>query len=325
MRKPDIAMYWASSCGGCEVALLNLHGGLLEFADTWNFVYCPCLLDTKSSAIKALPDNSLDVTLFNGAIRNDENLEMAHELRRASRILVAFGSCAHEGCVPGLSNLHTVEEHFVDIYLDPRFTDNPAQITPKPCSQTPFGDLHLPRFHERVTTLADHVPVDFIIPGCPPEPHRISELLVMLANRPEPAGAAMVTGGGTSTVCAECPRSRSGAKTERLRRIHEYEPDRKQCLLEQGVVCLGVATRDGCGALCPGVNMPCSGCYGVPEGVADQGGAMVSALAAVLACGDIAPQDQVAGLESALAGLPDPAGRLYAYSLAASLLKGKRP
>ena len=324
--KPTIAIYWAASCGGCEVALLNLHQHLLDLAERCNIVFWPCLLDVKTSAIKALPDNAIDITLFNGAICNSENAAMARLLRRVSRTLVAFGSCAHEGCVPGLSNLHPHEDYFRDIYLDPRFNDNPAGLLPAPTTVTQWGNLRLPGLHQRVTTLADHVPVDMILPGCPPEGERILELLTLLLEGPGIPSKQLVVG-GSSTVCAECPRTRDGRKVARLQRIHQLIPHESHCLLEQGIVCRGVATREGCGALCPQVNMPCSGCYGAPEGMTDQGAAMVGALAGVMAADPDATADTgefVAQMELLLDAVPDYAGQFYTYSLAASLLKGKR-
>ena len=62
-------------------------------------------MDAKYNDVEAMDDGSIDVCLFNGGIRNDENAEIAHLLRRKSKVLVAFGSCASEGCIPGLANL----------------------------------------------------------------------------------------------------------------------------------------------------------------------------------------------------------------------------
>ena len=87
-------------------------------------------------------------------------------------------------------------------------------------------------------------------------------------------------------MCAECGREKHNKRIARFHRTYETVPDPRLCLLEQGLVCMGIATRDGCGALCPQVNMPCTGCYGPPEGVADQGAKMISALGSVLDLGD---------------------------------------
>ena len=89
---------------------------------------------------------------------------------------------------------------------------------------------------------------------------------------------------------------------------------------------MGIATRDGCGALCPQVNMPCTGCYGPPEGVLDQGAKMVSALGSVLDIGELKDlsDDQIAAkIDEAIEALPDFAGTCYKYSLASSLVGGR--
>lgn len=97
--KPKLALYWASSCGGCEIAVLALHEKILNVAEAFEIVLWPCVMDFKKADIEAMGDGEITVTLFNGAIRNDENEEMAHLLRRKSKVMVAFGSCAMEGCM----------------------------------------------------------------------------------------------------------------------------------------------------------------------------------------------------------------------------------
>ena len=325
-QKPKLAMYWASSCGGCEIALVNLNEKLLEVDAHFDFMFCPCLLDTKISDIEALPDGSLAITLFNGAIRTSENEEMAHLLRRKSKLLIAFGSCSSKGGIPALSNLSSKSDHFGTIYLDNVSLDNPQGILPQTRTTAPEGELELPEFYERVRHLAEIVEVDYFIPGCPPEPRQIwnvVEALVQGAQLP-PKGSTL--GGGMSTVCNECAHRKENKTIKKFYRTYEIVPDRERCLLEQGIVCMGIATRDGCGALCPQVNMPCTGCYGPPEGVLDQGAKMVSALGSVLDIGsskDLSDQQISGRIDAAIEGLPDFAGTCYKYSLAASLLGGK--
>jgi F420-non-reducing hydrogenase small subunit len=324
--KPKLAMYWASSCGGCEIALVNLHDKILQVDQHFDFVFCPCLLDTKYEEIEAMPDGSLAVTLFNGAIRTDENAEMARLLRRKSKVLVAFGSCAMEGCIPALSNLHTRDEHFEDIYLKNSTVENPDGLTPTPSFMAPEGELQLPTFHDSVRTLTQVVEVEYSIPGCPPEPHRIWEVVeALISGQPLPPPGT-VLGGGQTTVCDACTREKREKKIQRFYRNYEIIPDPDTCLLEQGLLCMGVTTRDGCGALCPQVNMPCTGCYGPPEGVRDQGAKMTAALGSVLDVGDykgLSEAELDRRIEEALATLPDPAGSMYRYSLAGSLLGGR--
>src|SRR5512136_2336579 len=114
--KPKFAMYWAASCGGCEIAVLNIGEKILEVDANFEVVFWPVAMDAKYKDVEAMPDGSILLTLFNGGIRNAENEEIAHLLRRKSQILVAFGSCACEGCIPGLANLSSQEQIFKSAY-----------------------------------------------------------------------------------------------------------------------------------------------------------------------------------------------------------------
>ena len=324
--KPKLSMYWASSCGGCEIALTNIHEKILDVDAAFDFIFCPCLLDTKKADIERLPENDIALTLFNGAIRTDENEEMAHILREKSQILVSFGSCSYEGCIPALSNFSSREDHFRTIYLDNPTIDNPTGIIPQPSNTVAEGEIIIPEFHERVKTLSQVVDVDYSIPGCPPEPHQIWAVVEKIVNNEELPPKGSVIGAGISTVCDECKRTKSDKKIDKLYRTYEIIPDTDACLLEQGIICMGIATRDGCGGLCPQVNMPCTGCYGPPEGVQDQGARMVSALGSVINIEDkkdAADQEITARINSVLDSVPDYGGTFYKYSLADSILKGK--
>lgn len=323
--KPKLAMYWASSCGGCEIALVNIHEHLLDVEAAFDFVFCPCLLDGKKKDVEAMPDQGIDITFFNGAIRTEENEEMAHLLRKKSRVLISFGSCASRGCIPGLSNLSSKAAHMKTIYLNSPSTSNPERMIPGTSTDIPEGTLHLPAFYERVKTLDRVTDVDFYIPGCPPESHQIWKVIetVLGGGALPPKGSTL--GGGISSVCDECGRTKSDKKVDRFVRTYEVIPDRSLCLLEQGVLCMGVATRDGCGALCPEVNMPCIGCYGPPQAVSDQGAKMVAALGSILDIGDLQgiPEAEIGNrIDAALEALPDPAGTFYKCSLPGSILGG---
>ncbi len=326
--RPKLALYWAASCGGCEIAVVNLQERFLDLDAHFELVFCPCLLDAKKKDVEALPDRGIAITLFNGGIRTEENEEMARLLRTKSEVLIAFGSCATEGCIPGLANLGTREEIFRSAYLDGPTTVNPDGVVPRPETAVPEGRLRLPALLEKLLTLRDVVEVDYFIPGCPPEPARIWDVLdAVIRGEPLPPAGSTVGGGGQA-VCRECPRSKDpDKKISRFSRTWQIVPDTVRCLLDQGIICMGIATRDGCGALCPRVNMPCTGCYGTPEGVLDQGAKMIAALGSIVDVGLIKglPDAEVSGRMTELfEALPDPAGTFYKYSLPASLLKGGR-
>ena len=320
--KPKFAMYWAAACGGCEIAVLNIYRKILDVDANFDVVFWPVAMDSKYRDVEAMPDGAITLTLFDGGIRNSENEEMARLLRRKSKILVAFGSCACEGCIPGLANLSAAESIFDAAYAGVS-TDNPDRIRPQPNWNAPEGELHIPEFFSVLRALDQVVPVDYFMPGCPPESHQIAAVidLVIKALHGEallpPAGSMI--GVGTSTVCDECPRARNVKSIKQFVRVQDMDHiDPDLCLLEQGIPCNGTATCSGCGALCPKAGAQCIGCYGPAEGVIDYGARLISAFASVIDSRDPAE------IERILDGIPDPVGQVYRFSLAKSLLRAAR-
>jgi F420-non-reducing hydrogenase small subunit len=329
--KPKFAMYWAAACGGCEISTLNIGDKLLDVDAAFDIVFWPCATDFKVKDVQKYADGYIDLCLFNGAIRNSEDEEMAHLLRKKSKVLVAFGSCASEGCIPGLANLTTAEAIFRAAYQDSPSTDiSQGVVLPQPVTKVPEGEIHIPVFYNRVKSLDQVVPVEYIMPGCPPEAKQIAAVIdavISGAELPAPGGA--IIGAGKVAVCAECPRQKNVKHIERFYRPHEITPDPDICLLEQGMVCMGIATRSGCGALCPQANMRCEGCYGPLDEVTDQGANMVSAIASVIKEGS----GPLAGIDEAelqhkigkvMDTLVDPAGTFYRFNMAHSLLMRAR-
>jgi F420-non-reducing hydrogenase small subunit len=321
-------MYWASSCGGCEISVLNIGEHILTVDQVFDLAFFPCIADFKVKDVEGYPDGFIDLCLFNGAIRNSENEEMAHLLRRKSKVLVAFGSCAYEGCIPALSNLTSKEATLRTVFLDNPSLDNPNGVLPQPVTQVKEGELTIPHFYHTVKSLDQVVDVDYYIPGCPPEPHQIWAVLQVVVaalteGAPLPAKGSVV-GAGDVAVCEECPLEKHEKTIARFYRPYQKKPEPGLCLLEQGLMCLGPATRSGCGALCPQVGMGCRGCYGPLAGVEDQGARMMTAVASVI---DVSgkPGDDEHELErkvqQAIATIADPAGTFYRFSMAHSLLR----
>jgi F420-non-reducing hydrogenase small subunit len=320
--KPKFAMYWAASCGGCEIAVLNIHEKILDVDANFEVAFWPVAMDAKYKDVEAMEDGSILLTLFNGGIRNDENEHIARLLRRKSKILVAFGSCACEGCIPGLANLGHIGE-IVHTAFNTITTDNPHEIYPRTSYDVPEGELTIPKLAPILLPLDQAVDVDYYMPGCPPESHQIAAVidLVIKALKGEaelpPKGA--VIGVGDSTVCDECPRARNVKMIREFKRIQDIAPvDPNLCLLEQGIPCNGPATRSGCNARCPQVGAQCIGCYGPAEGVLDYGARLMTAFASVIDARE--PEE----IERILDGIPDPVGQVYRFSLPASLLKANR-
>jgi F420-non-reducing hydrogenase small subunit len=261
-----------------------------------------------------MEDKSIDLCLFNGAIRTSEQEYMARLLRAKSKALIAFGSCAHEGCIPGLANVTNRQEIFQTSYFDTPTTVNPEGIVPQTETEVDEGTLYLPVFYDTVKTLGQTVEVDYYLPGCPPEPERIWDAIVAILEGKLPAPGSVI--GAETTVCDECSLTREEKKITEFKRTWEIIPDTETCLLEQGLVCCGIATRAGCGALCPTVGSPCIGCYGPNEGVVDFGARMITALASVIDSEDPEEIDRIIS-----EGIPDPIGTFYRFSLANSELR----
>ena len=320
--KPKFAMYWAAACGGCEIAVLNIHEKILDVDANFDVVFWPVAMDAKYKDVEAMEDGSILLTLFNGGIRNDENEHMARLLRAKSKLLVAFGSCANEGCIPGLANLRAADS-IVQTAFHTLTTDNPSGIRPVTTFDAAEGKLHIPRLLPALKTLADVVDVDYFMPGCPPESHQVAAVIDLvvqvLQGKADLPPKGSVIGAGNSTVCDECERQRNVKSIQSFGRIWATHTDPSLCLLEQGIACNGPATRSGCNARCPTAGAQCIGCYGPAEGVSDYGARLISAFASVIDAKDPAEIDRI------LDGLPDPTGQFYRFNLAGSLLHAGRP
>ncbi|MHB1035426.1 MAG: NADH-quinone oxidoreductase subunit B family protein [Pirellulales bacterium] len=315
--KPTLALYWAASCGGCEIAVLAVNEKILDIAEAFDIVLWPVAVDAKVRDVEKMPDGGITVCLFNGSIRTSEQEYMARLLRKKSQVLVAFGSCASEGCIPGLANLSNRREVFETVYRDNPSIDNPRNLRPQHATEVPEGTLHLPVFYDTLKTLDQTVKVDYYLPGCPPEAERIWEAVTAIVTGQLPAPGSVI--GSDTTVCQECPRTRQEKKIKAFKRTWQVIPDAETCLLEQGLLCCGIATRAGCGALCPQANSPCLGCHGPNDGVEDYGARLMTALASIIDSNDPAEIERIIH-----EGIPDPTGSFYRFSLAKSLLRRKR-
>jgi F420-non-reducing hydrogenase small subunit len=320
--KPKFAMYWAASCGGCEIAVLNTHEKILDVDANFDVVFWPVAMDAKYKDVEAMEDSSILLTLFNGGIRNDENEHIAKLLRQKSKILVSFGSCACEGCIPGLANLSPVGE-IVHTAFNTITTDNPHEIYPRTTFDVPEGELHIPKLFPILRPLDQVVDVDYYMPGCPPESHQIAAVIDLVVkvihSEAELPPKGSVIGAGDSTVCDECPRARNIKLIKAFKRIQDIAPiDSELCLLEQGIPCNGPATRSGCMARCPQAGAQCIGCYGPAEGVMDYGARLITAFSSVI---DANTSDEI---DHILDDIPDPTGQVYRFNLAGSLLKANK-
>lgn len=273
MTKPTLATVALGGCEGCHVSLLDAHEGLLGLLDVVDLVHSPF------SGGHELPAR-VDVIMVEGAVTNDSDRRRLMAARAAAQTLVAVGSCAVLGGIGGLRNLYPLAE-----VAEAAFGDAAADKS----------DL-LPKLESRVHAVTDFVSVDMEVPGCSPR----TELIV---------GALTAAATGQAwemprrNLCDECHREKKtmlhhsqqfvSDSVYALMELDEIEPN--ACFLEQGVLCMGAMTREGCGARCTAANVPCRGCSGPSRLEFEQGGKAVDALAAVLPAGALMFMEDLIG------------------------------
>lgn len=318
MAKPKIAFYWCASCGGCEESVVDLAEDLLGVAGAVDIVFWPVALDFKKKDVEAMANGSILATFINGAIRTSEQEEMARLLRQKSLVLVAYGACAYQGGIPALANQFTREDLLRYVFEESPSTVNPDKTRPKELTRDGGREVPLPSLHETVRSLDQVVDVDYYIPGCAPTPKLLKDAVeALLANKLPPKKSVLAP---DTALCQECPRLDSKPQDlsiETFKRPHQTMMDPNTCFLAQGVVCMGPATRGGCGALCINAHMPCTGCFGPTSRVQDHGAKVLAALTS-----NIAAKDEE-GIDKALEGIPDPVGTFYRYGLSKCLLRRK--
>lgn len=318
--KPKIGFYWCASCGGCEESVVDLAEDIVMVADAVDIVFWPVAMDFKRSDVEAMEDGSILATMINGAIRTSEQEEMARLIRRKSKVVIAYGSCAHMGGIPSLANEFTRKQIMEFMYQESPSVVNPDKTRPMLSVKHNSMNVTLPEIRNLVRSLDQVIDVDYYLPGCPPTPKLLKEaVLVLLSGKLPPKGTVLAP---DEALCEQCIHKET--KPADISFKHFYRPhmvmiDNSKCLLSQGVICMGPATRAGCEALCIQGNMPCSGCFGPTSRVKDQGAKMLSSL-----CSNISAKD-VEGIDAVLDEIPDPVGTFYRYGLASSLLRKKIP
>ena len=209
VRRPRVAVYKFASCDGCQLqflAAIGKHPELLSKVDFVHFL----------EASRAVEPGPYDIGFVEGSVTTAHDAERIREIRRECRTLVTIGACATSGGIQALRNWGKIDEFVAAVYASPAFISTLATST----------------------AIAEHVPVDFELRGCPIDTGQLVEILTALIVGRKPRVPS-------TSVCAEC-------KAEGV-----------VCVaVARGVPCLGPVTQAGCRAICPAHGRGCFGCFG---------------------------------------------------------------
>jgi coenzyme F420-reducing hydrogenase gamma subunit len=210
--KPKLAVLKFSSCDGCQLSLLDCEDELLEVAGAVEIAY---FLEASSATAKG----PYDLVLVEGSITTPHDAERIHEIRRSAKTLVSIGACATSGGIQALRNFAQIGDFVSAVYATPDYISTLRTST----------------------AIADHVPVDFELQGCPINKAQLLEVVGALLARRRPNVPR-------HSVCVECKRAGIPC-----------------VMVAKGVPCLGPVTQAGCGALCPLYERGCFACFGPKE------------------------------------------------------------
>ena len=213
-HRPTLAVWKFASCDGCQLSVLDCEDELLAIADAVHIAYFP-------EATRAVVAGPYDLSLVEGSITTAGDAERIQEIRKVSRTLITIGACATSGGIQALRNFADVEQYRSIVYAHPSYIST----------------------LERSTPIADHVPVDAELRGCPVDKGQLLHVVSSyLLGRPPRLDS--------SPVCVECKRRGTTC-----------------VLVAHGTPCLGPVTHGGCGALCPAFDRGCFGCFGPADTV----------------------------------------------------------
>ncbi|PID75192.1 MAG: methyl viologen-reducing hydrogenase [Deltaproteobacteria bacterium] len=272
------ALEWLGSCSGCEIAILNIGEDLVPIiTEALDIVHAPVLMDHKyfgqcgEGVTLTIPDAV--VGIVTGGVSNHEHLEVLEEMRERCQVLIALGTCATHGGIPALMNGQNLDDALSGIFSTAS-TDEDAAVP----------DVEVPKLLDRVYACDEKVKVDMQLPGCPPNPTMIAEVILSLLEQRPPALPG-------KSVCDTCPTKREGKgdlKTvKRFLTNATFQADKPvdemRCLLEQGYLCMGPVTAAGCAKRgapsCISARVPCRGCFGPVRKGGNQMLDMMNALA----------------------------------------------
>uniref|UniRef100_B8HJR1 NADH ubiquinone oxidoreductase 20 kDa subunit n=1 Tax=Cyanothece sp. (strain PCC 7425 / ATCC 29141) TaxID=395961 RepID=B8HJR1_CYAP4 len=210
--KPKLAVWKFASCDGCQLTLLDCEDELLTIAGELEIAY---FMEASTAPVHG----PYDLSLVEGSITTPQDAERIQLVRRLSKSLITIGACATAGGIQALRNFQDVREFTSIVYAQPQYIATLSQST----------------------AIADHVPVDFELRGCPINKEQLLEVISAFLHKRKPNVS-------TESVCLECKRRGNVC-----------------VMVAEGIPCMGPVTQAGCGAICPAYNRGCYGCFGPME------------------------------------------------------------
>lgn len=207
--KLKLAVWKFASCDGCQLSLLDLEDEILAISDSFDIAY---FLEVS----RATNPGPYDISLVEGSITTDRDGERIKEIRSRSKILITIGACATAGGIQALRNLVDLKNIISAVYARPEYIE--ALATSR--------------------AIADCVPVDFELRGCPINKRQLLEVISAFSFGRKPTILH-------HSVCLEC-KMRGNICV----------------LIAHGTPCLGPVTQAGCDAICPSYDRGCYGCFG---------------------------------------------------------------
>jgi sulfhydrogenase subunit delta len=212
ISRPKVAVWKFASCDGCQLSLLSAEDELLAIAGEVQIAYF-------LEATREVAPGPYDLSIVEGSITTPHDAERIRHVRDISTTLLTIGACATAGGIQALRNFGDLEAFRALVYARPEFVSSLADST----------------------AIAEHVPVDLELRGCPIETSQLVEVINAIL-----AGRKPVT--PTHSVCVECKLRGNVCVT-----------------VAHGTPCLGPVTQAGCGARCPAFHRGCYGCFGPTE------------------------------------------------------------
>ncbi len=205
--KPTVGFYGLTGCAGCQLSVIFNEEELLDVVEVIDLKSFPFIREKEF-------EGPFDLVFVEGLVADKEDLETLKRIRTNAKKLVALGACAHTGCIPAYRNF-TLPENYEHLYFVKRGY---------------IEDL-------RPSPIDEHVTIDYLIPGCPPDKQEILSFIKDFVHGIEPKIY-------NNPVCVECRKNNN------------------ICLLDIGKPCLGPITKGGCNSVCTNGGFECWGCRG---------------------------------------------------------------